>query len=390
MFRTTLHRQVAFALALVALALTGAVAGVAVAQTDVSTFENGSSAVESSNSTAENTTVTITHDGPLVLRSAPNQTVSVESNASPGTELSVTLRSTKFNLLMSSRVTVSEDGTGTAAFDLSDVGPGVTFSVTAGADTDAEVSGIVVNESATVHRDGTFVPAETDSNVTIRGRVMDPAVTKLDVRVAPAGDAAAQNQTVTVGETRRFSAEFDLSSVSADTEVSVEAGGIPRSVTSVVVTEEGRAPTVYAFVETLPNATIRYPQETVLVHPAENQTVHGETNLRPGTELTVEAVRDERNSPDDFTRTANVTVGENGRFAADLNFSGIEPDTNFSLRVGRGLAIEDGRVVNESVALPTVTTTETETTANDTDIPGFGVSIAVAALLAGLALARRS
>lgn len=417
MLETALHRQVALAVALVALASTGAVAGVAVGQTAVPPIEQTDASALGSDRLADhspsrNATVTAgaSDSGPLVLQSAPNQTVRVESDAPAGTELTVTIRSVRFNLLVTSEVTVGDDGTGNATFNLSNVEPGTTFTATVGSDAKTEVDGVVVNDSATVRRDAAFAVADPSSNYTVHGRVMDPAVSRLDVRITPAG-GSSEPRTVAVREDGTFRATFDLSSVSAGTEVSVEVNGIPRSVTPVVVTDEDRAPTVYAFVETTPNATIQYPAETILVHSAPDQTVRGTTNLRPGTELTVTAVNDELNSPRAFTRSVNVTVREDGSFAATLDFDGVEPGTNFTVRVGPGLTYSKGRVVSDSVTLPTdaitTTTTPTPTTVNEsgfpftsttdtTDgradefgVPGFGVPAALAALLAALALARR-
>ena len=406
MFEVALHRRVALSIALVALALSGAAVPVT-ASTDVSPTRTDERVTETNPAvTSSDANATIDHDGPIVLRSAPNQSVRVRSDAPAGTEVSVRLSSTKFNVLKSRQVTVGDDGTGTATFDLSDVDPGVPFTVSVSTNRDNRVEGVVVDESATVHRDATFAISDPASNYTIRGRVVNYA-TELDVDLTVEG--ATYSETVTVGEDGGFAASFDLSSVSKGAEATVEVGGTPRSVNAVVATVDSRDPTVYALVEPA-NATIRFPEETLLVHATSNQTVHGTTNVRPGTELTVKAENDELNSPNSFVRTDTVTVREDGTFVAELNFTGVEPGTNFTLVAGPGLASTKGQVVDGSVAIPTVTTTARSTTADESGfsfttttsddspdghvdefgVPGFGVLAALVALLAGLALARRN
>lgn len=402
MLETALHRRVALAIALAALALSGAAVPVAVSA-DVSTTGTDERTAEANRSVApSDANATIDHDGPIVLRSAPNQSVRVRSDAPTGAEVTVRLRSVRFNVLVADEVTIGGDGTGTATFNLSHVEPGVPFTVSTGPDT--EVAGFVIDESATVHRDVTFAISNPASNYTVRGRVTN-YVTELDVGLVVEG--TMYSETVTVNENGTFAASFDLSSVSTGAEAAVEVGGTPRSVNAVVATGNSPDPTVYALVEPA-NATIRFPEETLLVHATSNQTVHGTTNVRPGTELTVKAENDELNSPNSFVRTDTVTVREDGTFVAELNFTGVEPGTNFTLVAGPGLASTKGQVVDDSVAIPTVTTTRsttvdesgfsfTTTTSDDSPdghvdefgVPGFGVLAALVALLAGLALARR-
>lgn len=427
MFESPLHRRVALAIALAALALTGVSAGAiagggAIVGTPVSTSDVADASLAeptlsvASSETAANGSVsaTIVHDGPLVVRAAPNQTVRVKSNAPAGTEMTVRLSSGRFNLLKASQVTVGSDGTATATFNLSGVEPGTTFTATVSEDAETEVTGVVVNASATVHPDASFTVTDPALSYTIRGKAIDPAVSRLDVRYSSEGATPSEPKTVEVSDDGTFEVSLDLSSLDSGTEISVEVGGIPRSVNQVVVTDEGRPPTVYAVVEQPANATIHFPEETLLVHPEANQIIHGTTNLRPGTEIEVRAVNDERNSPNGFSRSVNVTVNEDGTFAAALNFSGVEPGTNFSLTVGPGLTTKSGRVVNESVEIPTVTATASTTTVNETDVPfttnsttattgdethdehtdefgvpGFGIPAALVAVLAALALVRR-
>ena len=403
MFDSFPHRRVTL-VALAALVVLSGAAASAPVTADVSPSEDANERISDTDSsvTSSNANTTIDHEGPLVLRAASNQSVQIRSDAPAGTNVTVGLRSTRYNVLKSSEVTIGDDGTGTATFNLSRVEPGASFTVTVRG-SDARADGVVVNESATVHRDATFPVSDPASDYAIHGRVINFA-TELDVNLTAEG--TTHSETVTIDEDGTFAASFDLSSVSSDTEAAVEVGGTSRSVSTVVVTDGSADPTAYVLVEPA-NATIRYPEETLLVHPKSGQAVYGTTNLRPGTELAVTAENDEPNSPNAFTRTANVTVREDGTFVAELNLTRVEPGTNFSVSVGPGLTRMNGQVVNESVTLPTVTTTEpttrattdesaftTDTTTDSVDdndgvVPGFGVFAALAALLAALALARQ-
>jgi hypothetical protein len=203
---TVLHRRVVLAVALAALALSGAVAGAPVTTpADASVAGTDGPVADANSSVASgDANVTIDHDGPLVLRAAPNQTVRVRSDAPAGTETTVTLRSARYNLLKSSEVTVGDDGTGTATFNLSRVEPGASFTVTA-RDSDARAKGVVVNESATVHRDATFAVSDPSSNYPIRGQVINFA-TELDVDLAVEG--TTHSETVAVGEEGTFAASL--------------------------------------------------------------------------------------------------------------------------------------------------------------------------------------
>ncbi|NEU55620.1 BGTF surface domain-containing protein [Halorussus sp. MSC15.2] len=342
------------------------------------------------------------HGDPLVLRPAENETVQIRTDADPGRKLQVALKSDKF--VRAVTATVSENGTATATFDLSDVESGTPITVSVFASDEPEFEGLVVNESATVRRNGTLTVDDPSSNYTVRGRVGDWTVTKLEVNVSSVDSTLDASRTVTVDGAGRFNATFDLSSLSAGTELSVDVGGVPRSVSELVVTEASRDATVFAFVETPLNLTVQRPGEAVLVRAASDQTIRGTTNLRPGTELVVTAENGAMNVPSDFSLSDTATVREDGTFAATLDFDEAEAGANFTVTVERGLPLAevDGRVVKESAVIPTTTartTTADEPTAStnsttdgssESSIPGFGVPVALVAVAAGLALARRN
>jgi PGF-CTERM protein/surface glycoprotein (TIGR04207 family) len=164
------------------------------------------------------------------------------------------------------------------------------------------------------------------------------------------------------------------------------------------------------------------------VSQAEGQTVTGDTNIAPGTELSLRIRSDDGVSPS-FLKTASPVVQSDGTYSATFDFSEqgvgneytIEVDTN---TLPDGPVEEDGQVV-EAVATTTPTPepetstpepdadtatpepdTDTATPEPDTDTttsepatdtatstptstPGFGVIVALTALLAAALLAVR-
>jgi len=164
------------------------------------------------------------------------------------------------------------------------------------------------------------------------------------------------------------------------------------------------------------------------VSQAEGQTVTGDTNIAPGTELSLRIRSDDGVSPS-FLKTASPVVQSDGTYSATFDFSEqgvgneytIEVDTN---TLPDGPVEEDGQVVEAVVtATPTpepetstpepdadtatpepdtdtatpepdtdTTTSEPATdtaTSTPTSTPGFGVIVALTALLAAALLAVR-
>ncbi|MFC6826213.1 BGTF surface domain-containing protein [Halopelagius fulvigenes] len=167
--------------------------------------------------------------------------------------------------------------------------------------------------------------------------------------------------------------------------------------------------------------------EPVNVSNAASQTVEGETTLAPGTQLSLR-VRSSGDTQPSFLKTSSVYVTENNTFSATFDFSGQNTgDTfDFIVRSVAGTSFDEqesfeGNVVEGSQTTETVTDngtvttqgpTETATTGTpatttaattdagtteqpatdeptDTSTPGFGVVVAVIALLAAALLAVR-
>jgi PGF-CTERM protein len=165
------------------------------------------------------------------------------------------------------------------------------------------------------------------------------------------------------------------------------------------------------------------------VSAASNQTVSGTTSLAPGTEVQLR-LRSSGDTQPSFLKTATTYVTENQTFSAEFDFSEQSAGDEYTLTVSGGPADDlevDGNVVEATqteteTETGTATETETETgtateTATETDTatetatetttqaggnggggdgtqtqtstPGFGVVVAVTALLAAALLAVR-
>ncbi|UPV75272.1 PGF-CTERM sorting domain-containing protein [Halorussus limi] len=136
--------------------------------------------------------------------------------------------------------------------------------------------------------------------------------------------------------------------------------------------------------------------DRIVLENAPNQTVEVRTDAEPGRELTVQMQSDK------FVRTSPAVVGEDGTATATFDLSDVESGREITLQVASGDAETVGVILNESAMAdettttdaPTETTTDgNETTAhgdNESSVPGFGVPVALCALAAGAALARRA
>jgi PGF-CTERM protein/surface glycoprotein (TIGR04207 family) len=168
--------------------------------------------------------------------------------------------------------------------------------------------------------------------------------------------------------------------------------------------------------------------EPVNVSAASGQTIMGETTVAPGTELSLR-VRSSGDTQPSFLKTASVYVTENRTFSGTFDFSEQQAGDTFEVTVRGGAADSltvDGNVAEGGAATGTQTDTVTETpmdtemetqtetemptdgeptdtateaptdgeptdaaTETSTGTPGFGVVVAVVALLAAALLAVR-
>jgi surface glycoprotein (TIGR04207 family)/PGF-CTERM protein len=203
-----------------------------------------------------------------------------------------------------------------------------------------------------------------------------------------------------------FSLNTDTQLVAEDTSVSAEYSVVMES-TSLVNGDE------------------------ITVESASNQTISGTSTLADGTMVDVRVVSDETPG-EGFILTEKEIEIQDGEFAATLDFSGAAVNSTFDVTVtetetGKELATGSGTVVEATVTTtttkttttttpttttpttttpttttPTTTTPTTETTTQPTDtptttegdgggggIPGFGMGIALVAVLGAALLALR-
>jgi len=184
---------------------------------------------------------------------------------------------------------------------------------------------------------------------------------------------------------------------------------------------------------TLSNFSVEEPEgsfdlnedDLVAVTASENATVTGTTNVAPGTEFTVRLQSTEDTEPR-FFETQTVTVQADGTFNATFDLSGQSTNDTFSASVRQaGFSLSEDGVFVDSISEETPTATPeptetatpeptetatpepTETDAPETDeptdeptetpeddtttttTPGFGVAVALVALLAAALLAGR-
>ncbi|SEL48940.1 DUF7827 domain-containing protein [Haloferax larsenii] len=216
-----------------------------------------------------------------------------------------------------------------------------------------------------------------------------------------------ENTDVDLEDDDAFNVEFKMI---ADEDVSSSGIGLVDEDTSMATSFEN--------VE----AEHTFDMDPANVTNAEGQTVTGTTDVAPGTELTIRVKSDGDTQPR-FLKTATAYVTENNTFSATFDFSGQNVGDTFTVTAsGAGDVASDEEVdgnVVESVetATPTPeettetpeqttetpepttetpepttetsepTTETTETTSSDT--PGFGIAVALVALVAAALLAVR-
>jgi|GEM_PF-1649445 len=184
-----------------------------------------------------------------------------------------------------------------------------------------------------------------------------------------------------------------------------------------------------------PSTELDYDGDTLNVTNADNQSISGETNLADGTNVTI-TVTSQETEGDGFIESANQLTVENGEFSGDIDFSDAAVNDTFTVEVsdsqGNTLTSGVSGMVVESVDEGPTTTTEDSTTEQQTteqqtteqqtteqqtteqqtteeqttaaattttggddggsssgSIPGFGVGIALVAILGAALLALR-
>ena len=114
--------------------------------------------------------------------------------------------------------------------------------------------------------------------------------------------------------------------------------------------------------------------------PGANQTLSGETDLDPGTTVLVR-LQSQENQSSPFIKQQSATVGEEGRFATQLDMTMIEPGTAFTASIrydGRLLTNATGTVVPCDGGCETGSDSESQTGSDGTDLEHEGERLRLA------------
>lgn len=323
-------------------------------------------------------TVLLSEGESLTLEATSNATVRGETPRSHGTELRLRLQSTDSEqpFMQQTTATVATDGSITGTFDLSGFSQEATFRLTvldesgtelvnttgtvvappdgwSSKDADSTRTSTTDEEPTKDEQNGTepepldvqFSPPDEHESLQLEPATaqvvggttnLDPG-TELVVRMRSAGENPFLiSRAVNVGTDGSFQAAFDLSDVPSGTpyQVAVYYNG------SRVANASGE------IVDPTPQIALQYDGANVTFESAANQTIRGETDLPPGTELLVR-VRSSGSSP--FIKQTETTVQENGAFTASFNFSSVDPGTSFEVQIrhaGDSVATANGEVIN--------------------------------------------
>ena len=336
--------------------------------------------------TAADEGATLDYDGDrLSLAGAPNQTVAGEADLAVGSELTVRLQSTGGSpFLHQATTTVGDDGGFAATVDLSAVSENAAAAVSVRHD-GAElvnasarvtaVEGATPTDGADEGESGTRFVSAGDrltvaalDNETVRGETDRDPGTELTVRLQSTGGSPFLIQeTATVADDGGVVADVDLvgtdngttfeATASHDGERIAGADGVViggNNTVSTTNTSEGdltRVPVTEAnqTADRDHDTTLDYDGDRLTLSAAPNQTVAGETDLAPGTNVTVRLRSSDAANP--FLRMLTATVSDDGRFTATTNMTAVEPGATFEATVrydgdhdGDTIAVADGVV----------------------------------------------
>lgn len=206
--------------------------------------------------------------------------------------------------------------------------------------------------ATTIDTDGDRVRLSAGLNQTVSGTTdLAPGTTVLvRLQSADASSPFLKQQSATVTEDGRFAASYDMSDVAPDTafEVSVRHDGESLATANGTVTpctEGCTTPT-----ESTPDGSrwveIDHDGDQFTPGAAPGRVVSGETDLDPGTELTVRLRSANASAP--FLVQQPATVTDGGRFRTTVDLGSVPAGTGFELTVhtgGETLLETGGRVV---------------------------------------------
>ncbi|WP_132058209.1 BGTF surface domain-containing protein [Halorussus amylolyticus] len=323
--------------------------------------------------TADSDDTTIGPDGyDPVLSPEPNQTIHGETDVAPGTELKVQMEGD--SNFMSTTTTVSEQGTFEATFDLSGVSPGTELEVSViddetellrtsasveclrgceneSGDSDADDASLVdsvteVSQNRTASIDVRFGDAETlavsvggpSSNYVVNGTIRDTDGDGRATVLFHTDRAGTDEPTLGVedGDEERTVEATDETSLDDPLAIGAYDVRLYRgSNTSADLAEKGKlvvyeAETDESSEDVSQKGTRVGPADGELVlDPEPNQTIRGETDVMPGTDLTVNV-----ESEQDYWSTT-VTVTDRGTFEATFDMSNV-PGQRLDVQVTQG------------------------------------------------------
>ncbi|WP_284010017.1 BGTF surface domain-containing protein [Haloarcula pelagica] len=203
--------------------------------------------------------------------------------------------------------------------------------------------------------DGGTVTLAPGANQTVSGETdLDPGTTVL-VRLQSQQNESSpflKQQTVTVNEDGTFAAQFDMTMVEPETAFNASVRYDSRILTNttgtVVPCEGGCEVPADSESQTGSNGTtLEHEGETVRVASAPGQLITGQTDIDPGTALTVRLRSADPSAP--FLRQGSATVQSDGSFRTATDMSSVPVGTDFEVTVlsGGETVVETGGTVVE-------------------------------------------
>ncbi|WP_436931378.1 BGTF surface domain-containing protein [Halosimplex halobium] len=230
-----------------------------------------------------------------------------------------------------------------------------------------------VASGTTVAHDGAHLSLKGAPRQTIAGETDLSPGTELAVRIVSDGDSPfLRSESTAVGEDGGFSATVDLSGVSEDAPARVTVvrdGTELANVSARVSAVAGVTPTDDSD-GTESGTAFDHEGDRLTLAALENATVRGETDLAPGSEVTVRLTSTAGASPFLVQRTA--TVADDGTFAAEIDLVGVANGTTFEAVVrhdGADIASAEGVVIGGKNDVSTTDTSDenwTKQPVNDT------------------------
>lgn len=331
-----------------------------------------------------------TSEDPYELESNENGTVTVtgESTVAPGTELDIRVRAEgESPLLKSDRATVAEDGTFEAEFDFSDVAEGTNVTLEARDYTDeidSVFTGYTPPEPASLSTED--VTAQQGESVT--------ELTVSDVYLPSDGFIVIiDEETNVVGTSELISGDQGSVTVSLDREVSEDA-----TLTAIAYQDNGDEVFTGSDDQPFTNNGSMVQQSASVTFEATTHTVNVNVANESGDAVDADVTLNGQTKTAADGQAAFEGL-EDGEYTVEVSADGYQA-ANETVTVEGGDASVDVTLTAEQTDTPTETTESNESTASDNgtesgtettqeETPGFGVVVALVALLGAALVAHR-